>query len=375
MSRQQASRSDGGPAAGTRSEQSSSPKAGSFGIDNNFNLLRLAFALMVAIYHAIFLPGVAGWSALEGPASVLAEIGVQGFFVLSGYLVFASLERSPSLRLYAEKRVRRLYPAYATVVVLCAALAVTFVPAARANLAAVGEYIGWNLVFLNFMAPNLPGVFEANRLHEINGALWTLKIEVMFYILLPLLAWLLRAAGRMRWGLVVLIYVGAEAWRAGFEAMEGNVSLGAEIARQLPGQMSFFITGIAFRMIGLDTRRLQLAGLIGAGLLVWSLLSPLAEPLRAVGLGSVAIFLATGQKEMFDAAKFGDLSYGLYIVHFPIIQTAIVAGLFASSPFLGLGVSLALAFAAALLLWRVVERPALRTDSAYRAHGRAPDAP
>jgi peptidoglycan/LPS O-acetylase OafA/YrhL len=117
-------------------------------------------------------------------------------------------------------------------------------------------------------------------------------------------------------------------------------------------------------------RRLQLAGLIGAGLLVWSLLSPLAEPLRAAGLGSVTIFLATGQKQMFDAARFGDLSYGLYIVHFPIIQTAIVAGLFASSPFLGLGVSLALAFAAALVLWWLVERPALRTDSAYRAHGR-----
>jgi len=80
-------------------------------LDNNFNLLRLAFALMVVVYHVIVLPGVPAWAGLEGPTSLLAEIGVQGFFVLSGYLVFASLERSLSLRLYAEKRVRRLYPA------------------------------------------------------------------------------------------------------------------------------------------------------------------------------------------------------------------------------------------------------------------------
>ncbi|MDP3737634.1 MAG: acyltransferase [Hyphomonadaceae bacterium] len=364
MSPQPDPRADRGVAA--RQHGAKPPSA----VDNNFNALRLMFALMVAVYHAILLPGVPGWKVLEGPTSVMAEVGVQGFFMLSGYLVYASLERSSSLRLYAEKRVRRLYPAYATVVIVCAVAAVVLVPEARANLAGVGGYLGWNLVFLNFMAPDLPGVFQANRFHEVNGALWTLKIEVMFYIILPLLIWLLRAVGRMRWGLIILIYVGAEAWRWGFETMDGNVSLGAEIARQLPGQMSFFITGIAFRISRLDVKRLQLAGLIGAGLLVLSLMFPLAEPLRAVGLGSVMIFLATGQSRVFDAAKFGDLSYGLYIVHFPIIQTAIVAGLFASSPMLGLGVSLFMAFAAALVLWWLIERPALRTDSAYRVHGR-----
>lgn len=332
-------------------------------VDNNFNVLRLAFALMVVVYHAITLPGVAAWSWLENFTSHFAEIGVQGFFIVSGYLVFASLERSPSLAVYAEKRVRRLYPAYATVIVLTALFAMALVPAALANLAGVGEYLVWNLAFLNFMAPNLPGVFELNRFHEVNGALWTLKIEVMFYLILPLIAWLLRLVGRMRWALVAAIYLGAEIWRWGFGTLEG----GAEMARQLPGQMSFFITGVAFRMNSLDIGRLRLAGLIGSGLFVLSLLSPVAEPLRAIGLGSVAIFLATGQSRVFDAAKFGDLSYGLYIVHFPIIQTLIAIGLFASSPFLGLTVSVVAAFTVALLLWWLVERPALRADSAYRA--------
>ena len=73
-------------------------------------------------------------------------------------------------------------------------LALSFVPDVRADLSSVGRYLGWNLAFLNFMEPALPGVFEANRFTEINGALWTLKIEVMFYLVLPLLALVLLAA-------------------------------------------------------------------------------------------------------------------------------------------------------------------------------------
>ena len=345
--------------------------AGADSTDNNFNSLRLIFALMVATYHVVVLPGPPTGAPAEASLSELAKIGVQGFFVLSGYLVFASLERSASLGLYAEKRIRRLYPGYATVVVVCAVAALVVSTEARENLAAVASYLGWNLVFLNFAAPTLPEVFEGNRFSEVNGALWTLKIEVLFYLVLPALAALLRAARRNQWMVLVALYVGAEAWRIGLQAAAAggreNSLLLMELARQLPGQMSFFVTGIAFHMIRLDAKRLQLAGLIGLGVLVLSLLTPLAEPLRAVGLGAVTIYLATGVRRSVDAARFGDLSYGLYIVHFPIIQVVVALGLFAT-PFVGVAVSAAASFAAALLLWRLVERPALRPDSAYRKH-------
>ena len=327
---------------------------------NNFNLLRLVFALFVVVYHLIVLSAAAGWSHLEAPLSLLAEIGVQGFFVLSGFLVYASLDRSASIGLYAEKRFRRLYPAYAVVVIVCAAAGYAFSSDARANPLAVGEYLGWNLVFANFMAPELPGVFAGNPMTEVNGALWTLKIEVMFYLVLPVLAWLLRLFGRAHWMLMIAIYAGAEAWRY-FLADMGQV----ELSRQLPGQMSFFITGMALYRLSLAGARMHIAGLAGAALLTASLLVDVLEPARALGLGLVAIWIASGWPRLPDAARFGDLSYGVYIVHFPIIQTVVALGLFVA-PWTGTGVSLAAAVVAALLLWYLVEKPALRRDSAYR---------
>lgn len=334
---------------------------------NNFNLLRLVFALMVAVYHAILLPGLAGTEQLVSWTSLLAEIGVQGFFVLSGYLVFASLERTPALAVYAEKRARRLLPGYVTVILACVAAALILVPAARENIGATLSYLGWNLGFLNFMAPTLPGVFEGNPFTEVNGALWTLKIEVMFYLVLPLLAWLLRSLGSRRWIAFALIYLGAEAWRLMCEqtaVQQGGVWL--ELSRQLPGQMSFFITGIALCAWRNELNWRFMLAPFGLILLVLSIAVPQADFVRAAGLGIVAVWLAVGIPKLFDAARFGDLSYGLYIVHFPILQCVIAAGLFATNPALAFGLAASASLVAALLLWWLIERPALRTDSAYR---------
>lgn len=337
--------------------------------DNNFHLLRLLFAAMVAVYHLTLLPGVPGWDRAIPFTSALAETGVQGFFILSGFLVYGSLERSHSLKLYAEKRVRRLYPAYATIVIACAIGALVASPVARADLPGVLRYLGWNLAFLNFMEPQLPGLFADNKVQEVNGALWTLKLEVLFYAILPLLAWLLRALGRWRWLAIALIYLGAEAWRYGFIylAEHGRPLITLTIAQQLPGQMSFFITGVALYLVRDRLQRISWPVLLGAAIaLAASYFSDFTLPLRGVSLGLLSIWVATGLGATFNAARFGDLSYGLYIIHFPLIQALTAAGLFAASPWLGVAGATAGAFVLALLMWRFVERPFLRPDSAYR---------
>lgn len=326
---------------------------------NNFNLVRLCFALMVVAYHLVAIPNWA--ESIRPQMELLAEVGVQGFFVLSGYLVYASLERSSSLVQYAEKRFRRLYPAYAFVVLVCAGTALIASPLAREDLLGVARYTGWNLVFANFMEPSLPGVFAGNPTTEVNGALWTLKIEVMFYLVLPLLLWLLRLGGRYDWVGCLLLYIGAEIWRVWFNEI-GQF----ELARQLPGQLSFFLTGMMLQAANLSGARLHIAGAAGVVLFVASLMWPQVEFARAIGLGTVAVWLATGVVRLPDAARFGDLSYGIYIVHAPIIQSCIALGLFATSAWMGVGVAFAASGLGALFLWHLIEKPSLRQDSAYR---------
>ena len=327
---------------------------------NNFNLMRLIFALMVVAHHiAVAVPD---WKAtIHSQMALLAEVGVQGFFILSGYLVYASLERSSSLEDYAEKRFRRVYPAYAFVVLACVVIALIVSPAAREDLIGVARYTGWNLIFANFMEPNLPGVFIGNPTTEVNGALWTLKIEVMFYLFLPVLLWLLRLGGGQDWIGCILVYVGAEVWRAWFNEV-GQF----QIARQLPGQLSFFLTGMMLQAANLSGARLHFAGVAGGVLFLASLLLPPAEFARAIGLGAFTVWLGTGIVRLPNPARFGDLSYGIYIVHAPIIQVCIATGVFAIGSIIGAGVAVIASVIAAFALWHLIEKPFLRRDSAYR---------
>jgi peptidoglycan/LPS O-acetylase OafA/YrhL len=130
--------------------------------------------------------------------------------------------------------------------------------------------------------------------------------------------------------------------------------------------MSFFVTGIALCAWRKEINWRSMLLPVGGVALVLSILIPQAEALRAAGLGIVAIGFAVAAPRLPDAARLGDLSYGLYIVHFPIIQCVVASGIFRTSPALGFVAAAGASFAAALALWWLVERPALRADSAYR---------
>jgi peptidoglycan/LPS O-acetylase OafA/YrhL len=335
---------------------------------NRFDFLRLLFAGMVFVFHAVALSSFANTNA-EALLGRLAEISIQGFFIISGMLVYGSLNNSKNIADFAAKRIRRLYPAY-MVVILTPALISLMLGGAPLH---VGKYVAANLAFLNFLQPTLPGLFEGQRFPVVNGALWTLKIEVMFYMALPILGWVLAKAGQARfkmanWGLLVLIYIVAEIWRSVVPHLD--IPHAAQIARQLPGQMSFFVTGMVLWMLKDNLQnRIGLIGILGVGVLAASFL-PALEFLRAAGLGGLVFVLAYGPGPKLNAARFGDLSYGVYITHFPIINGLIAVGVFASAPWTAMGLAALLVFAISWLLWHSVEKPALRMNSYYRMVGR-----
>ncbi|KCZ84226.1 acyltransferase family protein [Hyphomonas adhaerens MHS-3] len=330
---------------------------------NRFDLIRLVLATAVFAFHAVALTALDPSGPLESGLAVAAELSIQGFFIVSGALVAGSLARSKTVANYTGKRVRRLYPAYATVILIPAAVSL----ALTGNAAGVARYVGANLVFLNFLSPDLPGLFADNRFTAVNGALWTLKVEVMFYIALPVIAVLMRAFGRAGWVVLALLYAGGEAWRHLVPVLLQN-SQAPDLARQLPGQLAFFASGIAlWGLWHVAKARPMLFGAVGLLLLAASFAHPFAAPLRAAGLAGTIAAIAFLPGPVLNAARFGDVSYGVYITHFPILQAMIMAGLFVQLGFAaGFAIAALFVFAASFLLWHLVEKPALRPSSHYR---------
>lgn len=326
----------------------------------NITELRLLFALCVVVSHTIQLAEFTRYDIWRQILS--SETAVQGFFILSGFLVLGSYARTLETTKFYVRRFLRIYPGYVVAVILflVLALAQAYVLQQAVNHQQISKYLLANLALLNFLQPGIDGVFDTGHYREINGALWTIKLEVMFYALVPLLYW----AGR-RWSFrttaIVLFAIGLS-WRPllNLVASTTGILLPTSIAHQLPGQLHFFALGVLMFDVSHHPGHLRLNGVIvmlvavlcgtfgGAGMAV------------QVFLLSLFIFGITQLPQLNSPLGDSDLSYGVYLAHFPIIQ--ILIGMEASSlgagPFLALVLVLTTAYA--IVSWNFVEQPALR---------------
>ena len=334
---------------------------------NNFDLLRLLFAGVVCLVHAYELSGFHQLSAI---ASMLSSaIAVKAFFVVSGFLIFMSYERSASLGSYASKRIRRIYPAYFVVIVLCAfglLIVSSKIPVDFFSTSWI-RYLVANLAFLNFIQPTLPGVFEANKLAAVNGALWTLKIEVMFYLTVPLIVLMFRRFSHFP---VLVFLYGASvtySWLMSMLAERSGSGLYIELGRQLPGQLSYFIAGAFFYyFLHIFERKAAYFISFAIALLLAGKFIPLAvfDPFI---LATIVTFLAL-VPYLGNFGKYGDFSYGVYILHFPIIQILLHTTWFSNEEawlFLVCVIVITLGFG--ILMWHLVEKQFLYRNSHYIA--------
>jgi peptidoglycan/LPS O-acetylase OafA/YrhL len=335
--------------------------------ENNFDLLRLVFAGIVCLVHVQILTGAS--ELLWIPTFMSADVPVRAFFVISGFLIFMSYERSSSLRSYFSKRVRRIYPAYFVIVVLAAVglVAVSSLsPTDYFFSSAWIRYLLANLTFMNFVQPDLPGVFEANRFPAVDGSLWTLKVEVMFYASVPFLAMCFRRFGRLP--LIAAIYVMSVAYGLLMTHLAERTGSGLylELARQLPGQLSYFIAGAAlFYYRDVFERRVTTFLLAAVAVLTINYFFSL-QLLEPLALAVVVVFLGL-HFYVGNFARYGDFSYGVYIVHFPIIQLLIFLGWFKGDPVTLLIVTVVLTILGAVLMWHLVEKRFLSRSSHYVA--------
>jgi peptidoglycan/LPS O-acetylase OafA/YrhL len=177
---------------------------------NNFNAMRLVAAWLVIYGHAWAITGSSGQDMLASLTAFrfAGAIAVDMFFVLSGFLIAASLQRH-NVRGYLISRGLRILPA----LVVCVGVT-TFIlgPLLSTSANYWAQATTWHYFLINATLVvsrfQLPGVFTAHPLDVVNGSLWTLPIEAKLYLLL-LIAWMLGLLAPKRytplWALTIVI--------------------------------------------------------------------------------------------------------------------------------------------------------------------------
>lgn len=338
---------------------------------NNFDALRLVAAISVIFSHAFLIgegtqdPEPLFW--LTGGQTVLGVVGVFVFFTISGYLVTQSFEATGSPVRFLAKRGLRIYPGLLACLLVSAfvmgPLVSDLAPAAYLRSTEVYHYVASNFAMV-MPANTLPGVafsgYSAGSV--IDGPLWTLPSEVLMYLMVC-------ALGMLRWlslpVILPLLLLGLGGlW---FDTASSEYFIGSAV-----WLLPFFAAGMAlYRLRSKKILRGSLALLALAGLVI-------SVPFHAFILlfpifGSyLVIYLAFAQRlPVIKAARFGDLSYGLYIYGWPIEQWLVrLNGGTLAWPTL-FALALPLSAAAAYLSWHLVEARALRLKPANlrRVHG------
>jgi len=311
--------------------------------ENNFDIVRLVLASIVVFFHASVLSASPSLAMI--PHFLSAGVAVEGFFVISGFLIFASYERSKTLGQYFSNRGWRILPGYWFSTLLCLAIAFSL------GSFHVGKFLLANLTFANFLQPTIPGVFSHNPENaDLNGSLWTIKIEIMFYLCVPAFVWLCRKLNRD--AVLVFLFVGSLAYQVAL-AKHGKLAI------QLPGQLCFFVVG-AFVYYHLEWFKRNGWWIMAAAAVMfaahawtgWFFLRPIS-----VGLLTLGACLLLPHIE--GPTRWGDFSYGTYVVHYPIVQLMVALGIFAVHPWVAVALLVIVVAIMASFSWFVVEKPAM----------------
>lgn len=326
--------------------------------ENAFTLLRWVLALSLVVWHFCVLTGK-DYSWL-----LTAEACVQGFFILSGFLTAVSFERPFTLSVYARKRFLRTYAPYTVPVLLCflAGAALTTLSATDYFLHLdTWRYLSCNLAFLNFLQPDLPGVFTHNPLTAVNGALWSMKVEVLFYCTVPLLykTFQRRRPLPILLTLFLLSALYNEAFLHLFETTKEP--LYAFLKRQIPGQYLYFCGGImvyyAYDRLHKHMRlTLCVAAIIGIASLYFRPLSYI----NIVSYSFLLVWMAYKLPQYVSTRKLPNLTYGIYLYHFPVIQLLI------SIDIHSLAVAMAITLMLSWIAYRKIERPLMSKQTKIR---------
>lgn len=343
--------------------------------------MRAIAVLAVMLYH------------LDGSLLPGGFVGVDVFFVISGFVVSASLAGHGHERLggflthFYARRLARLIPALVTMLVATTLLYVLFVPKAWFNRAAdsVGQAAFWGLSNWVLHGHEV-NYFEPRAEFNPFTHTWSLGVEEQFYLLAPLLLFVaLRKPATLRHRLAVTLVIAALAALSLLAYLYVSITQGAQAAfYHLPFRFWELALGVLWFLLLPAIRSLsarfgnqgRVSGNLGLAIIMITMLVPHASAypyLRSTVAVTGALLLISAahahpqdavRKTLASAAAvwLGQRSYALYLWHWPVFVLARwTVGLV--WPF-NL-VAVALSFLLAAVSYRVIEHP-FRTSERLR---------
>lgn len=328
--------------------------------NNNLNLIRFIAAVMVILNHSYPLSGgpecVDSLYYLTRGQTTFGNLAVCIFFFFSGFLINKTAHKGKSGYSFFRARCLRIFPCLVVIVTLCA-----FVLGPSVTTYGLKEY--WsssktyqyllNIVFIP--RHSLPGVFETNIYGSaVNGALWTLGVEFLCYIVCYVL-WKMGLSEENRMKYLIFPFL-AIYFVLYYIALAESLSLQAALRA-----CGVFYCGMVYYTYRefIQINRLAVF-LCGVGLLLSA-----AIHLYDIGLlfciPYILTYLAFGTRIKWGGfGEKAEISYGIYLCAFPIQQT--ITMLFGGSmiPLLNFFMTLPLALIGGLLLNVFVEKPLIR---------------
>ncbi|MEO9102394.1 MAG: acyltransferase [Burkholderiaceae bacterium] len=312
------------------------------------DVMRAAAALLVLTSHVINLgqwPGAAENVWLRGLGA--GWVGVDMFFVISGFVIGMSALNAftgsdPHWRSrFAERRLRRIVPLY---FLTCLAFVFLVDPGIFLRGWIDGlQQVGTHLLFVHNLFVKTHG--------SINGPSWSIALEMQFYLLVALTAgWLVRAP---IWQ-ILLAWLGCAAlWRFGTTFVlppgSSNTAIQLIATSQLPGVLDAFGMGIALARLAISGRLgvgwlrfglWMLAALVlfklawdiywlhsrywdNAGMIVWWRMLFAAGSVSL--LAALVVCPTDGGWLLRPLRYLGQISYGIYLWHMPVLLTLLAA--------------------------------------------------
>lgn len=321
---------------------------------NNLQIIRLFLAIQVLLVHSFHHLSGVDLSWLE------YFPGVPAFFFLSGFLIYASYLNSPNLNSYIKNRFLRLFPALFTVVFISG----VFIYFYRMNH---GEFNNQFIINWVFAQATLGQAYNPSQLRDLgvgvfNGSLWTITVEILFYIALPIL---IIVENKVK-GFVFFVSIGSFFLYAFAESMFGfDIAMGKTLYQFIN------LTPITWGwMFGLGILANRYFHLLKPYIrYFWIAIFPMV--FLAVLSNTSVFFSSQGNKlGLFYFILYAalilyvafhikplklniDISYGCYIWHMPIVNVLLIFG-FNSVLF-----AVVLTFLFSLTSWFFVEKPAL----------------